>query len=73
MNIAPYICWLTDEYKSFFTTTCSGYLPRREASKIGKLYRNKSYNTNIVHTHYQIHNIVYDKQKENKFDNFKTI
>jgi hypothetical protein len=25
------------------------------------------------HTHHQIHNIVYDKQKQNKFDNFKTI
>jgi hypothetical protein len=49
------------EYKSFFTTACFGCLPGQGASKIGKLYRNKSYNTNIVHTHHQIHNIVYDK------------
>jgi hypothetical protein len=62
-------------YKSFifFTIAYFGYLPRREASKIGKLYMNKSYITNIAHTHHQIHNIVYDNQKQNKFDNFKTI
>jgi hypothetical protein len=50
-----YICWLTDEYKSFFTTAYFGCLPGQGTSKTGKLYNishsssNMTHNSNITH------------------------
>jgi hypothetical protein len=68
MNIIPYIRRLTHEYKGFnfllllsvLTASLGG------ASKTCTIYNNivhMVYN----HTHHQIHNIVYDKQKQNNF------
>jgi hypothetical protein len=71
--IRGYIRRLPDEYMSFIFLLLPvlAASPNEEPPKQAKLHRN--YTAPISHTHNQIHNIVYDKQKQNKFDNFKTI
>jgi hypothetical protein len=65
----PYICRLTDEYKSFiFFYYCLFWLsPRTESLKNRQTIQHFTHSS-ISYTYQQIHNIVYNKQ--NKFDNY---
>jgi hypothetical protein len=55
--------WLTDEYKSFLLLPF--FLPPQMGSlQTGRIYMNS-------HTQQQMHNIVYDTLKKNKFHNLK--